>query len=176
MARAGKKPFDVAAFIRGVERPTSTIQLCMDATVRERTDTLMAALGALKTDDEPLMGDPRRDEILAELRAISENTELWTSFTLQAPSHASKAAYMVAMAEQGDTAQDRILAAEAAMLADCVVRIADQPVTLDEGDAMAMLEGWPDALTQELVEAINDLGATMVTAPLSRRLSETLAT
>lgn len=174
---AAKKPFDVSAFIKGVQRPQRVVSLCTDVTIRERVDALMAALAALpQVEDESLAGDHRRDALVADLRAVTDDTTAWTAFTIQAPTHAGRMAFMSALADMDDDTSrgGAVTLAEAALLVNCLTAVDGQPVTLTDDDAMGIIGQWPDELTRELVDAINDLGGVAASVPFSRRVSETL--
>ena len=173
-----RKAFNVQAFINGVERPTRVLDLCLDRQVRERVDALMASLAALpSSDDEPLAGNPARERIVAELAEL-QNAPGWTKFTVQSPTHEDKMRYQVTLADRdaGEDVTDRLTAAEATMIARCVIAIDGNDVSLNEDAARLMLKRWPDDLTGELVTAINDMGGQVVTVPFSQRLSAILTT
>lgn len=173
-----KQRFDVNAFIRGVDRPTRALSLCTDPAARTRVDQLMDQISALpKSDDESLAGDPRRDELMAELKTLAEGPG-WVEFVVRAPTHTAKVRYQSALsdAEKGDNFTERLIAAEASMVADCLASIDGNPVNLTVEQAHRMLESWPEDLTNEIVDAVNDLGGSLLSVPFSRRLSQTLGT
>lgn len=157
---------------------TKKVNLCTDLEARSRADALQAELATLHPDDdETLAGNPRRSEVLAELRTIVDDAEAWTEFTIRASSRASRVGSVMGLAEAGEhiSAGD-VLAAEAALLADCVVAIDGEPVKLSGAEVAEWQQTWPDDMVQELVDAVRELAAGSTSAPFSRRLSESLAT
>lgn len=178
MSPKKKQSFDLAGFIRGVERPQRIVTLCTDAVARARIDDLMTQLQALPaTDDESLVGDTRRDGITAELEQLAEGPG-WVDFAMRAPTHASKLRYqaVLADAEKGVDFTERLIAAEATMVVECLASVDGNAVSLTEEQARQMLDAWPDDLTREIVDAINDLGGSLLSVPFSQRLSQTLKT
>lgn len=191
-ARKKQGAFDVEAFIAGVGRPTREVELCTDLEVRARVDALLGELEGLgDDDDESLAGNPRRDAILDELRTIQEDESLWTKFTVQAPTREGRVYSTLNIARgiassDDDSENDGLneadhfaaasLTAEARLIADCLISIGGEKVSLTHAQAEAMQRTWPDDLVQELVDAIRELGSDMTTVPFSQRLSQTLGT
>lgn len=178
MAAKKKQTFDLGGFLRGVERPQRIVTLCTDASARAQIDDLMAQLDALPAvADESLAGDRRREDLTAALKELAEGPG-WVDFALCAPTHASKLRYQAVLsdAQKGDDFTDRLISAEATMIVECLMSIDGNAVSLTEEQARQMLDLWPDDLTREIVDAINDLGGALLSIPFSRRLSQTLKT
>lgn len=177
-AKSKKKPFDITAFIKGVERPTRTLSLCFDTAVRERIEELTRQLATRPVDDEPLAGDLVADAARAELKAISDDDSLWTSVVIKAPTSRARTGLQVALADDKNTGQpvQRVQDVYASLLVDCVAAIDGNDVHLDVDQAHEILDSWPDELTQEIIEAINDMGTSVASVPLSQRLSAILTT
>lgn len=193
-----KQRFDLGTFIAGVERPTRVVQLCTDVAVRERLDSLMREVDALPaTEDESLAGDQRRESLVAEIREITDTADVWTAFTVKAPTRTGRVFSTFNLIDsrkddepesvgddsaddagrsEGDSVSDVTLRAEARLIADCLVAIDGNPVTLTFDQAEQMQQSWPFDLVQELVDAIRELGSDINSVPFSRRLSQTLKT
>lgn len=167
-------------FLDGLKRPEDTIHLCTDVHVRARIQALMDELEAMPDDaDESLIGNPRRDEIVAELDAIQNDEANWTAFTVQAPTREGRVKAVVTLS-QGETDADgkseAMLHAEATLVANCLIAIGGEPVDLSVEDAMEMQERMADDLFQELVDAIRQFGTDVNSVPFSQRLSRILET
>lgn len=175
---AARTKFDAAAFIAGVGRPTRDVQLCTDMAARTRMDAIMRDLSELPKpgDDEPLAGDGRREKLLDDLRAIQEDDATWTTFTIQAPTRNGRIASARVLAASDDMDADSLLAAEAELIADCLVGIAGEPVIMVPPYVRVMQAQWPDDLVREILDAIRELGGDVTSVPFSRRVSESLAT
>lgn len=177
MAKKNTAPFDFEAFLSGVKRPEREVQLCVDVAARVEIDSLIGELESLPTDDESLAGDPRRDEIVARLAELNADESIWTAFVVQAPTRSGRIkSVMTIAASEDDDRPDAVLDAEAELLADCLVAIGGQRVTLTVEQAGRMQHSMPDDLVQELVNAIREFGSDVGSVPFSQRLSHALET
>lgn len=189
MAKKQNKPFDFARFITGVKRPERVITLCTDPQARIRLDGLIAELDSHQPNpDESLAGDPRRDQIVEQIRALNDDRSIWTEFTVRAPTREGNVFSVMNAADVGDsedsdegsTKADRtseaILHAEARLISDCLVAVDGNPVSVTFAQAEQMQREWPADLINDLAGAVRDFGSDVNSIPFSQRLSLILET
>lgn len=186
------KSFNVESFIKGVSRPERTVPLCTDTEAKKELNALMDELESMQeVDDEPLSGNPRRDEIINRLKEMNENPSIWTEFVIQAPTRKGRVSSLMTLANVSNMAEatrgpdidkdnpqafsEAALTSEADLIADCLVAIDGNRVELSLDQAKRIQSSWPNDLVQELVQAIQELGSDVNSAPFSQRLSDTLS-